>query len=1256
MRTVPVTPPLGGFDGGVAASEQAPGTYSSGVNVRSVDPRSKRRRLARRPGLTRLGSGTVAVAGDEVTALFKVGRDTQDDRYRLLTTSTQAGVTPDKVEAEWEVALGAEPLAIAASPDGRNAYVLLATGAVAVVNAAGTVEQTIPSQRPVNFQTVEAIGVDELGGVLMAYAYARQINGAAGVLVRMVKSADGAWTRSWAQNLAGTPVHFVYRASVLYVALQRPSNVETGPLSSVIRVTGATTGLPVQLWETEVAHPVIRLAVNEKGDVFVASRPNADRPVGTTSAVGSPSVSWTPMEPVTTHVPLPAENLYWWTSAERMATEQGVYDNATIERWVDSRRDPSDWDPVIDVEPTTNATGRGFVTLTVTGTPQLAPVMDADAVGDKPGVYFNGTAGAAVRLVSLTTYGNAEKAAGDGYAPHQRTVLPTMRDAGNLGATFITTWLCRVQNWTDGAVALTDWKVIFQQGDYVLKYRRGGGGATDLEVGFDVPGVPVGMTATTNVTVGADTDLNTLLFSFRHSGIGATTSEWWVNGVIVGSDFEMTSYSDETPTSTVIGGPRPGSSLNGMRGHILEIVTMLGATASDPHDTQPTTANGTDTTRARLEGFVSYRYGLDAVLPGAHFWNASAPTGTGDTQLNVAGFGVSEQTGLLIKYNSAGEPQWWLGGNSYGNGVACGPGDVVYAIGTPLPGSSGSTIRVRRLRDNGDTVVESGSTVWSVAAQWEDQWARPGVDLFVDAYGNLYLPWALAGTGGARNIRRYRRDGNGLGTAVNDWTLELNTTANTDEVPIGFAGIGQPIEISAAVSGYESLWVISQNDSYQIRRIAVLGTLDAPRESTREVSLCAVTASGSLRRLVDGTWTELVAGAFTGTRPWAATVYPYTVLGDGVNPYRVLDHRSMQVRAFEGSTKGEVPPRSPIGFAWRRRVGVVNAQSRHQLALSAFGDVFDWDPARDVVTSTQAVTSRFSAAAEYPDLIRNVAPWNDDLAIVMCDGSIWRQTGDPMTGGQQDQVARDIGLADDWAWCLSPQGALFLLGTDRHVWMMAPSGEREPITRGTMWATLCDIDLAVYRVEMRWSIREDALWLVVIPRTGTAIEAQHFVWERSVQAWHPQVFSGGANRVVTAVGTFDGDSPDDAALLVGFADGAVRRVDQYALDDDGLPIPSSVTIGPLVGGSAGVESQLVFVDVSPALDGAALTIGARGSSFADAPGPVRRSLDAPVGRASRLPINLRAPYLWLDVTGRGGPWALEGLQAAIIGGEPRRMR
>ena len=35
---------------------------------------------------------------------------------------------------------------------------------------------------------------------------------------------------------------------------------------------------------------------------------------------------------------------------------------------------------------------------------------------------------------------------------------------------------------------------------------------------------------------------------------------------------------------------------------------------------------------------------------------------------------LAEQTGILIKYNSAGEPQWWLGGNSYGNGVACGPG------------------------------------------------------------------------------------------------------------------------------------------------------------------------------------------------------------------------------------------------------------------------------------------------------------------------------------------------------------------------------------------------------------------------------------------------------------------------------------------------------------------------------------------------------------------------------------------------------
>lgn len=1256
MPDIPVTMPLGGYDGTRSASDQLPGTYGAGCNVRSIDPRSKRARLSRRPGLTALSDDPVVVEGDEVTALFRIGRDTVDDRYRLLTETVQDGVTPGSASIAWERTLPSQPLAIAAGPDGRLAYVVMDSGAVAVVNAKGDITETIPSRRPVNFQTIDAIAVDEQGGVFVGYAFGVQVDGRAGELVRMVKSERGDWETGYTAPLESTLVHFTYRASVLYVAVQRPENEEDLFESAVVRLTGATTSVPVQSWIKQVAHPVIRLAVNEQGDVFVASLPNPDRPVASTTAIGTPSVSWTPMEPVAAVAPVPSEELYWWTSAERAATVQGLYNGQRVSNWVESRRDPSDWPAVIDVLPTSSVIGRGFVHFVDSlGAVQLGPDMDADAAGngDKPGIYFDGIEASMRRLTTRSSYGSHEKAAPDGQAPHQRAILPTMWDGGaNLGATYVTTWAVRVRNWSGGVAAAADDKVIFQQGTTRLVYYESGSVPGELEVEFTHAGVTRSLTLTGTV----HTDFNTLVFTFLHAGIGATTSQCWVNGLQMGADMTIAANGDGA--RTVIGGPNTdaGSSVNGwgMRGWIFEVVTMLGSTVTVPHDTAPN-----DDTREYLEGFCAHRYGLQSALDPGHTYSGAPPIETGDTQLNEGGFGVSEQTGLLVKYSSAGEPRWWVGGGNCGNGVVCGPDGRVYSCGTPLPSGTGPSPRLTMLLDMGDTVVASGPTTWTLSFERTDQWARAGVDLRLDDYGNVYLPFAMAGSGATREFRRYKRDGLLPASPFSslDWSLEMNTDADTDEVPIAVAGIGLPIEVGA-VTGWEAVWAISRDDEFQIRRIDTIGTLDAPRASSRDVALLSVTSSGAVRRLgTGGVWTPMIAGAFTGVRPWIATVYPYSVIGDGVNPYRVLDHRSMQLREFEASTKGEVPARSPIGWAWRRRVGVVNPTARHQLAYSAFGDVFDWDPGRTLVTATQAVTSKFSAAADFPDLIRNVIPWNDDLALVMLDGSIWRQTGDPMTGGQQDQLVPDLGLADDWAWARDTQGAAYFLATDRRVWRIAPDGQREPITAGTIWALMQDIDLARFRVEMEWSVREDALWVFVLPRTGSPVELEHYVWERAANAWHPQRFDGGPGRVVTAVGSFDGDGPDDVATLLGFADGRVRRVDQYAIDDAGVPVGSHVTIGPLVGGQSGIEAHMVALDVTLAVDGGAVSIGARGSNFADAPGSVRRFSDVPVGRRARLPLNLRAPHVWVDIVGRDGlPWSLEEMSLNVAGGGQRKMR
>lgn len=1275
MPRVPVTLPLGGYDGSAASAEQLPGTYASGLNVRSINPRSKRQQLARRPGLTAVAES--AVDDGSVTAMFRVGRDTQPDRYRTLTTTPQAGVKPDQLEVSWETALDDWPLAGTRSAGGERVYAVLRSGAVAILTAEGSVTETIPSQRPVLFETVDAIAVDDLGGVIIGYSFSRRVDGAAGYLVRMVKNDRGAWERAWLFATTGSIAHFVYDAGVLLVGLHRPANIESGPLATLARIGGVTTSQPTASWEIEVAYPVSRVAVNAKGDVFVASPPNAGRAEGGAVSVGSASVSWTPREPVATHLPNPEEQLYWWTSAEHLQNSEAVGNGSTVGYWPDARQEESDWDPVLDASPPASVQGRSLYRLVVTtGTEQLyingrlipvssgtlnlisndanslAPTWQPSAVGIKGGIRYEPEHDEPRRLVTNLSTSVAPKPTAQSVAPTHTRILPRMTD-GSTSARFVTTFLVRVQNWQDGATTYATPKVIFsQEGLFLTEYRlsyKQTPSASTLDVTLDLPGSPAGFTGTYTVTGSTHTEETTLVISIVHGGIGVAASEWYVNGNKVGGTFTMDSVGNAIVSS--VGGPQIGYAGQGMRGLVLEVVTVLGATTTTPHDTTPT-AN----LRERLEGYAAHRYGLQGALAGGHTYAASPPPGTGDTQLDLRDYGLSSPRGILAKYTAGGQQRWWVDGSRYGNGVVAGPGDILYTAGTPSTGGASPVVRVGKLRDEGGSVVSSGTGLWGVSFAGNLQWSRPGVDLMADGFGNLYVPWAIAGAGATREVRRYERDGQPGNLPLLGWSIELNTTANTDEVPVSVVGVGDSIDVPGA-NGYEGLVALTQNETIRARRISTIGTLLMPREGTREVALLAVTEAGNVRHLVGGAWSTIGSNVFTGIRPWMATVYPFSIIGDGVNPYLLLDHRSMRLRQLEGNTTGEVPPRSPVGFAWRRRIGVLNANARHQLAYSAYGNVLDWDPARTLVTSTAPVTTTFSAAAEYPDLIRNVVPWNDDLAIVFCDSSVWRQTGDPMTGGQQDQLAPDVGLADDWAWARDPQGSVYFLATDRRVWRMDPTGAREPLTRGAVWSRMIDIDLVRHRVEMRWSIREDALWVLVLPRLRNFDDVEHFVWERATGAWHPQSFGGGPGRAVTAVANFDGDGVDDVATLLGFADGRIRRIDEYALDDDGVAVGSHVTLGPLLNGSQEAEVRLVSLDVALGSDGGSLDIGARGASIADVPGRPRRVRTARAGRLSRLPLNLRAPYVWLDLTGRDGqPWSVESMRLDLAGGLDRRQR
>jgi len=148
-------------------------------------------------------------------------------------------------------------------------------------------------------------------------------------------------------------------------------------------------------------------------------------------------------------------------------------------------------------------------------------------------------------------------------------------------------------------------------------------------------------------------------------------------------------------------------------------------------------------------------------------------------------------------------------------------------------------------------------------------------------------------------------------------------------------------------------------------------------------------------------------------------------------------------------------------------------------------------------------------------------------------------------------------------------------------------------------------------------------------------------------AWHIDDFGEGLSGVVTAADTLAGDDPDERALVLGFADGRCAAWDQYAADDAGVPIRSSVVVGPLVPDSAAVEVNVAGARATMASDQGGVEIAARGSNAPDQPGPPGVFRSVRPGRGYGVPLNVTAPAVWLELRGTGDPWAVHQLRAEV---------
>lgn len=409
-----------------------------------------------------------------------------------------------------------------------------------------------------------------------------------------------------------------------------------------------------------------------------------------------------------------------------------------------------------------------------------------------------------------------------------------------------------------------------------------------------------------------------------------------------------------------------------------------------------------------------------------------------------------------------------------------------------------------------------------------------------------------------------------------------------------------------AVGSYPGLYVgfhCYKNDKAANEIIMDNWTFDnLTSESSRDYQLIAVSggdvytgrpAEGALRAATDGT--NVVA---TTGRVGMQSAFGKTYLCDGVNAnYSVWTASTNTVAAWTADT-GTLPSSGAQGARYialyRGRLvlsGLVNDPHNWFMSaagpdLAGVGGVLDWDYGA-TVSATMAVAGNNTSAGECPDIITCLAPYSDDIMFMGGDHTLWLMRGDPADRGRIDNISYQTGISGPDAFAFDPNGIFYFFGSGT-VWRMAAGGVPEPLSRNRMDVVFKNIDLTTNAVHLAWDNVRHGLFIFIVPNAEGV--TTHYYWDQRTDSFWKIAFPNAQGP--TTVLAFDGDDPDDNALILGGFDGYLRKIDSSVKDDDGTAVSSYILYPPIIAGgplkNTRINSITAILDTNS--DDAVLTV------------------------------------------------------------------
>ncbi len=298
---------------------------------------------------------------------------------------------------------------------------------------------------------------------------------------------------------------------------------------------------------------------------------------------------------------------------------------------------------------------------------------------------------------------------------------------------------------------------------------------------------------------------------------------------------------------------------------------------------------------------------------------------------------------------------------------------------------------------------------------------------------------------------------------------------------------------------------------------------------------------------------------------YSATNNQRIYICDGVN-YCYFAPSDNSVNLWE-ATAGGMPEDSEgnVGrliCTWRGRTVIAGLEGEpHNIYFSAVGVPTDFNTSPDNPSPTMAVALNASPLGLIGDVVTSICPFSDDVLIIFGDHSIYLLRGDPADGGRLDLVTNTIGAVWGRPWCMGPDGSVYFFSNKMGIYRFLPGAAPQRISQ-PIDNLLADVDTGTNGITMAWDDARQAVVVHITPLEEAAA-ATHYTYESRPMAWFQRVYANPDHNPLCCI-TLDGNLPDDRVVVIGSWDGYLRALSADNPTDDGIPIASSVIIGPVL--------------------------------------------------------------------------------------------